>query len=567
MSLIVAGAIASWQAWNLAIIPSGIVFVVSVVSWALLRRLKSFHVQASANARLCEWYECAIARLDGKWQGQGNRGEDFFREEHPYQADLNIFGDGSIFELLATTRSAAGAERLAAYLLDPTDIASMRARQAAVAELLPQTELRESVALAGSCAFQGCDARALRNWLKAPVLEIFTVIPALLCLTSTCSLTLGILTLVGLLTLHSTLPVLLPALLIQAVIGLAFMRRVRPVLDGISSLAGEFAVLKDGLAVIGSQNFRSEKLRALVEAIGPDAVSHLSALQRLLGACEQRRKDVLYQFSFFLCLGTQLALAIERWRGRFGIDLLRWLNAWAEFEAMNAIACYAFEHPSHVFPQIVEGRAPNFQVSNLGHPLLPASICVTNDLCLDSETAFCLVSGSNMAGKSTWLRAVGLATVLAAAGAPVCATSARLSLFTLCASISVVDSLASGKSKFLAEVERLRITIRTAQHDPPVLFLVDEILSGTNSADRRQVGESVLDALISAGAVGLLSTHDSALIALAELPRLRGRNVHMGSENPDDPLDFDYRLKPGPVRHTNALAISRMVGIPTSLDR
>jgi hypothetical protein len=129
--------------------------------------------------------------LNGKWEGQGNCGEDFLREEHPYQADLNILGRGSIFELLATTRSAAGAERLAAYLLDPTDIATVHARQAAVAELLPQTELRESVALAGSYAFQECDPRALRNWLKTPVLQVAAVVPAFLCLTSTCSLALG----------------------------------------------------------------------------------------------------------------------------------------------------------------------------------------------------------------------------------------------------------------------------------------------------------------------------------------------------------------------------------------
>jgi hypothetical protein len=562
VSLFFAGAVAIWQTWHSAIIVSGVVFAVVVVSAVLLRRLRSFHTQARANARLCGWYERATARLDGKWYGQGSSGDDFTRKEHPYEADLNILGPGSLFELLATTRSAAGAERLAAYLLDPTDIATVRARQAAVSELLPQTKLRESVALAGSYAFQECDPGALRDWLKQPVFEVAAIIPPLLCLSSACSLVLGILAFAGLLTWHCVFPFLLPPLVIQAILGLVFMRRVRPVLESVSSLAGEFSVLKDGLAVMVSHTFQSEKLSALVESIGRDAVSHMNALQRLLGACEQRRKDVLYQFSFFLCLGTQLALAIERWRRRFGSDLLQWLNAWAEFEAMNAIACYAFEHPDHVFPEIVEAGAPYLHIRNLGHPLLPASTCVTNDLYLDSATAFCLVSGSNMAGKSTWLRAVGVAAVLAAAGAPVRATSARMSLFTVCASISIVDSLASGTSKFLAEVERLRITIRAAQHLPPVLFLVDEILSGTNSADRRQVAESVLDALVSAGAVGLLSTHDSTLIPLAELPRLRGRILHMGSENPDDPLDFDYRLKPGPVRHTNALAISRMMNIP-----
>jgi DNA mismatch repair ATPase MutS len=323
-------------------------------------------------------------------------------------------------------------------------------------------------------------------------------------------------------------------------------------------------VLKDGLAVLRRSTFASQKLSALAASISPQAISHMKALQRLAGACEQRRKDVLYPFSLFLCFGTQLALAIERWRDRHGAALLAWLDAFAEFEALNAIACYAHEHPDYIFPEIVSDLtedAPLFHAENLGHPLLSAHACVANHLHLDRELAFHLLSGSNMAGKSTWLRSVGLAAVLAAVGAPLRATSARMSLFTVCASISIVDSLATGKSKFLAEVERLRTTIHAAQHHPPGLFLIDEILSGTNSADRRQVAESVLDVLVSAGAVGLLSTHDSALVALAELPRLHGGNVHMGSENPDDPLDFDYRIKPGPVRHANALAIARMAGI------
>jgi hypothetical protein len=544
----------------MALAVSCIVIAVCAASAILLRRLRSFHAEAIAKARLCSWYERGIARLEEKWQGQGSTGEEFARELHAYQSDLNILGSGSIFQLLATTRSAAGAERLAAYLLDHVDISTVRARQAAAIELEPQTELREWLALAGAYAFQECDPRTLRDWLGMPLFRWARFLPALLFLSSTCVLVLGILALAGFVAWHFVLPFLLPLLVLQAVLGLVFMRRVRPVLDSIAPLAGEIAVLKDGLAVMRDQRFVSEKLNALVESISPKASSNMKALQRLAIACEQRRKDVLYQFSFYLCFGTQLAFAIERWRVRHGAELTTWLDAFADFEALNAIACYAYEHPDYIFPEIVED-AVLFHAENLGHPLLPVRACVANHLQLDRERAFYLVSGSNMAGKSTWLRAVGLAAVLATAGAPVRATSVRMSLFTVCASVSIVDSLDAGKSKFLAEVERLRIAIHAARHRPPVLFLIDEILSGTNSADRCQVAESALDVLISAGAVGLLSTHDSSLVALAELSRLHGCNVHMGSENPDDPLDFDYRVKPGPVRYANALAISRMAGI------
>jgi DNA mismatch repair ATPase MutS len=194
---------------------------------------------------------------------------------------------------------------------------------------------------------------------------------------------------------------------------------------------------------------------------------------------------------------------------------------------------------------------------------------VVNDLHLDRESDFYLVSGSNMAGKSTWLRAIGVTAVLAAAGAPVRATRARLSLFAVCPSIGVGDSLADGKSKFLAEVERLQQTIHSAQQDRPVLFLIDEILSGTNAEDRRDIAESLLRTLLEAGAVGAISTHDQALldsveIGSVDITALRCVHVHMGSRSAEHPLDFDYRIKPGRNQQSNAQAISKMLGIATS---
>jgi DNA mismatch repair ATPase MutS len=192
--------------------------------------------------------------------------------------------------------------------------------------------------------------------------------------------------------------------------------------------------------------------------------------------------------------------------------------------------------------------------------LLAATIAIKNDVFLDAATRFLLISGSNMAGKSTLLRAVGCNTVLALAGAPVCARAAKMSALRVGASLALVDSLAEGKSKFLAEVERLRDIVALAGSGE-CLFLIDEIFSGTNSADRRAAAEAVLRALIRAGAIGALSTHDLALAELAEVPELGGVNVHMASPVENDPLAFDYLLKPGVNRTTNALAIVRMLGL------
>jgi hypothetical protein len=545
-ALLLGVVIAICQPWHVAAIVPGIAAAL------LLRRLFTLRKNLAAHSRLSEWYERGIARVNGEWQGQGNSGAEFARPGHPYASDLDILGTGSVFE------------RLAAFLLDPVEIRTVRHRQEAVHELQPATELRESLALVGPYAFQECNPRVLRKWLEAPVLRLAGILPLFLFVSSSFSFALAILILIRVLPWLPALPFLLLPWLVQGLIGAVLARRVRPVLESISRLTGEVTVLTDGLALIERQAFVSDTLRSTVHSLrATDAVAYMRQLRRLVGANEERRKDVFYQFSFFLCLGTQLALAVEGWRSRHGADLSLWLEAWAEFEALNAIACYAHEHPRDVFPEIVED-ATLFQAENLGHPLLPARTCVGNDLQLDPETAFYLVSGSNMAGKSTWLRSVGLAAVLTAAGAPVRATRARLSLFTVCPSIGVGDSLSDGKSKFLAEVERLQQTIRSTQQDRPVLFLIDEILSGTNAADRRVIAEALLRTLLDAGAVGAISTHDQTLLDSVEITTLRGVSVHMGSRSPEHSLDFDYRIKPGRADQSNALAISRMLGIQTA---
>jgi DNA mismatch repair ATPase MutS len=258
--------------------------------------------------------------------------------------------------------------------------------------------------------------------------------------------------------------------------------------------------------------------------------------------------------------GTQLVLAIERWRARHQGKFERWLFAWAEFKPLSALAGYAYEHPTDVFPDLISGRA-HFEPLEMGHPLLSGHTCITNDIALDDSTRFYIVSGSNMAEKSTLLRAIGQNAVLATAGAPVRARQARVAVMSVCCSIAVGDSLREGASKFFAEVERLRSTIAKARQDEPVLFLVDEMLAGTNSQDRCIAAGWMLEALIAARAVGALSTDDLALTKIGQREDLRGTNVHMQSRSQDNPLDFDYRLRPGIASQTNGLAIVRMMGL------
>lgn len=518
--------------------------------------------KAAESARRAGFYERGAERIEGEWRGTGNSSREFAREGHLYQWDLDILGEGSLFELLATTRSNVGAERLAEFLLEETSIGEARARQEAVKELRGATELREQVALLGKYRFQNCEGQHLRDWLSLPKMNVPSIVPVALLCSSSVSLVLGVCGLAKILSLAQIAPVLVLLLIVQAGVGLAQKNRVRLHLKELLTRVTDVAVLRQGVNLLARQQFQSTKLRGLVESVRKgNADACIRRLEWKLIAVERREDVILYAFGLWLAAGTQLVLAAERWRAENGREFVEWVNAWAEFEALNALGCYAHEHPENAFPELVDGAA-RFDAADLRHPLMVRERCVGNDVFLHRGAAFYVISGSNMAGKSTFLRAMGLNAVLAAAGAPVCAQQASISVFNICACIAVGDSLADGKSKFLAEVERLKSAIAATEKDAPVLFLIDEILSGTNSADRRVAAEAVIAALVAGWAVGALSTHDLALTEIAADAALRGVNVHMQSENSDQPLVFDYRVKPGGLRKTNALVIVRMLGIP-----
>jgi hypothetical protein len=529
-------------------------------SWALLRLFR-LRKEAVELARRSGFYERGIERLEENWRGKGNAGLELAREKHLYQMDLDICGEGSLFELVCTTRSNVGAGRLASFLLDPTTLDAARSRQESVKELRDQTRLREEIALLGKHQFQNCDGMHLREWLGLPPFKVPRFIAVFLFISAAACLLLGLSGYATILSWTRIAPLLIPLLVVQAGIGLALMRSVRLHIKALLGLGSEVVVLRQGIALIEGQRFQSATLKRLVARLClDDAARKTRRLDRLLVAVERREDFILYAFGFWLAMGTQLVLAVERWRAAHRREFEDWLDAWAEFDALNALAGYAFEHPDSVFPELLHGGA-RFEAEGLCHPLLARDRGVGNDISLNDSTAFYVISGSNMAGKSTFLRAIGLNAILASAGAPVRAAQARMSVFNVCASIGVADSLAEGKSKFLAEVERLRASIGATVGDRPVLFLIDEILSGTNSTDRRIAAECVIEALVAGGAVGALSTHDLALTEIGERPGLRGVNVHMQSENPEAPLDFDYRVKPGILKQTNALAIVRMMGI------
>jgi DNA mismatch repair ATPase MutS len=266
--------------------------------------------------------------------------------------------------------------------------------------------------------------------------------------------------------------------------------------------------------------------------------------------------------AFLLMWSTHLAWAVEAWRKKHGTHVRVWLHVIGEFEALASLSAYAFEHPGDPFPAFVEPPSgAHFEGAGLGHPLVAADRMQRNDITLSPERQLLVVSGSNMSGKSTFLRTVGINAVLAQAGAPVRATSLRMSALEVGATLRIQDSLQEGRSRFFAEITRIRELADLARGPVPLLFLLDELFHGTNSHDRLVGASGVLRSLIDRRAIGLVTTHDLSLTAIVDALAPRAANVHFEDSFDGRDMRFDYRVKPGPVTKSNALALMRAVGL------
>jgi DNA mismatch repair ATPase MutS len=262
---------------------------------------------------------------------------------------------------------------------------------------------------------------------------------------------------------------------------------------------------------------------------------------------------------------VQVGFAAEAWRARFGQSLRRWVEMCGEIEALLSLAAYSYEHPADPFPELIAGEniGTAFHAEGLGHPLIPAERCVRNSVKLDDETRVLLVSGSNMSGKSTLLRTVGINAVLAMAGAPVRAKSLRLTQLSIGTRIRSTDSLQESRSGFYTEILHIREVFQLAESGKlPLLFLFDELLEGTNSKDRRIGGEGLLRALLERGALGIVTTHDLALTDIGPSLGRHLRNMHFQDYVENGKMRFDYTLREGVVAKSNALELMRLIGLP-----
>ena len=303
-----------------------------------------------------------------------------------------------------------------------------------------------------------------------------------------------------------------------------------------------------------------EELKNDLAPSGVPASARIRKLDQMVAWLDAQRNQLFMPIAFLLLWSLHFSLAIESWRAVNGKEIARWFRAVGRFEALCALAGYAFENPEDPMAKF-RNQGDMITGEALGHPLLPKESCVRNSINLGGECRFWVVSGSNMSGKSTFLRVVGINVVLAMAGAPVRANSFRLCPFEIGATIRIQDSLAQGSSRFYAEIRRIRQLMDLASNGRPLLFLLDEILHGTNSHDRKIGAEAIVMGLIEKGAIGLVTTHDLALANVADSLEERAKNVHFDDRIEDGKLIFDYQLKQGVVKKSNALELMRSVGL------
>jgi hypothetical protein len=538
-------------AWALA--PVG-AFICAVAYHAGLRRR---HSQIS---RAAEFYRRGLSRLEDRWAGGGNRGEQFGDPHHVYSADLDVFGEGSLFELLCDARTRMGEETLARWLLAPAAVAEIGQRQTGILDLRDRLDLRERIAMLGSEREPAVRPAELLAWADAPtalggawVRWIAYLLPALL--------------LAALIT-GSLTGIWSPALLVFTLEAITLYRLREPLRQIISPAERAFDF--EGLmTVVGllreieRERFDSAPLRALQDDLSCGGIRASAGIRRLaflVMLAEQRKNLMVSWLQVPLLYTLHVALAAERWRRAYGMSVRGWMEAAGRFEALASLAQYGFEHPGDPFPTFVEGRA-RLRGQGVGHALIPGTQCVRNDVSLTDPARVWLVSGSNMSGKSTLLRSVGLNVVLAMAGAPVRAQSLELTPLQVGASIRINDSLREGSSRFYAEITRLRQLKDLAGREPALLLLVDEMLQGTNSSDRRIGAEGILGALVEQGAIGLATTHDLALTELRGLGEGVLCNMHFEDHMENGHMRFDYKLKDGVVTKSNGIELMRAIGL------
>ena len=513
-------------------------------------------------------HERHLARLSGKWLDFDSRGDTLLPSSHPYAWDVDLIGRGSLFQRIDVTHTLHGEHTLAGWLGGASEPEAIRARQRAVAELADMVELRQELEAAALAAAEDhkLDGRTFKEFASLPSFfeQRGWLTPAIFALPPLTALAY----LLGQLGAVPAASWALP-LAVQLWLVMTSGRPTRRAFDLAAARQGVVEAFERMLIVVEQASFESEPLkniqaRLVVGGTAPSA--HMARLKAWASAAELRQQFLFYIFVNPLVLWDLHVLrGLEGWNREVGKHTADWFAALGELEALCSLATLAHGDRDAHMPEIVASDRP-LEAEGLAHPLLPADGRVANDLSLGGPGSAVIITGSNMAGKSTMLRAVGLNAALALAGGPVCARRMAVPHVRLRASMRVQDSLQEGASYFHAELTKLRSVVDGAEDAPPVLFLLDELLRGTNARARHLGARAVLTHMLERGACGVVATHDVALSELEQERPRQVRNLHFTDVVEEGEMRFDYRLREGVVRTSNALRLLAMAGIDVPAD-
>ena len=522
---------------------------------------------------LKEINEAEVLRLENNLVGFDN-GHSFVNRDHVYSSDLDIFGYHSLFQLLNRTTTGPGRELLAEWLSTPAPKADIIERQQAVQELAPKLEWRQQFQASGMHFKQKkSDFKKLLVWVEKPVKLLpqrikYLIVSIPLSILSTLAALYYVVNLFSL--------VHFPPLLVVLVVNALVLRRIRPIAEEILentqyniALLGRYRYL---IAHIEAEKFHPVILQKLQSVFSQDGYSAAREIKRLQGILEVfhmrgirvKRESTgghfFYQvFNLFWLFDVYWILLTEKWKQKNSSYLRGWASAVGEFEVLSSLAGFSYSNPSYCFPGITE-KPYVIQFEALGHPLISTKSRVHNSFELNGQGTIAMITGSNMAGKSTFLRTVGTNLVLALMGAPCCAATGQVSSIRMFTSMRTQDNLEEGVSSFYAELQRIEQLLELIKDGTPLFFMLDEMFKGTNSEDRHIGGFSLIKQLNELNAFGMISTHDLELAKLAGKHEIVA-NYSFNSEIREGEMTFNYELTPGLCRDFNASELMRRSGI------
>ena len=560
LAVIAVGIVAAWSVVARQAMNADWLWIVVAVYVALAVAHELTLRKRRAAESAVALYRRGIARIEDKWAGSGATGEEFREKDHVYADDLDLFGRGCLFELLSTARLPMGEKQLADWLKQPSSGEMIRERQQLVKELRGKLDLHRDLAIVGEELRARLVPERVLEWgeseARLPV-ALRPLVTLLAIAAGAAAIYYG---------MTAVYWPLLSVLFVEGVARRFLDKRAKDALALLDCNAEGLLLFSKVLARIESETFTAKRLAefaAELKAGGDTASKAVKRLARIVYWVDGRESLLGKILEWLIVYTLQVAFAAEAWKRKHGKHLRRWMAIAGEMEALISLATYSCEHPGDVFPEVVEakGGPAFFDATGIGHPLIPAAQCVRNSLRLDGATRVLLVSGSNMSGKSTLLRTVGINAVLAMAGAPVRAAALRMTELAIGTRIRSADSLQEGRSNFYTEILHIKSVFGLLGKEKALLFLFDELLDGTNSHDRRIGAEKLLRRLVEARAIGMVTTHDLALTEIGTAISAVVKNVHFEDQVEQGKMKFDYRLRDGAVTKSNAIELMRIVGL------